>query len=97
MILFYHNSNVVIDKEFIGFNMPFTIGIQDKWQWKMMLMYGHNWDVSADATFKVNEKKMPTNIIVNAIYSMLFCIVLVHSSNHFVTVFYVSVLEHTSL
>ena len=73
MVFFYCNSNVIVDGEFIRYNMPFTIGIQDKWQWKMMLM--HDRVVFVDATFGVNGKKsMATNIIINAIHSMLSCI-----------------------
>ena len=56
-VFFYHN-NIVVDREVIGSTMPFTIGIQNKWQRKMMLMHGHNWAISMDATFGVNEKKV---------------------------------------
>ena len=42
MVFFYCNNNIVVDGEFIESNMSFTIGIQDKWQRKMMLMHGHN-------------------------------------------------------
>jgi hypothetical protein len=38
--------------------MPFTIGIQTKWQKEMMLHHGHESGVSIDAMLKTNEKKV---------------------------------------
>ena len=61
MVFFYCNSNIVVDGELTRSNVPFTIGIQDNWQWKMMLMHGHNRVVSVDAMFGVNEKRYAHN------------------------------------
>jgi hypothetical protein len=41
-----------------GSNMPFTNGIQTKWQKEMMLYHGHESGVSIDATFGTNDKKV---------------------------------------
>lgn len=40
-----------------GDNMPFSIGIQTKWQMKMMLNHGHMSGVALDATLGTNDKK----------------------------------------
>ncbi len=38
--------------------MPFTIGIQTKWQKEMMLCHGHESGVSINVTFGTNNKKV---------------------------------------
>jgi hypothetical protein len=38
--------------------MPFTIGIQIKWQMEMMLRHGHQSGVSIYITFGTNDKKV---------------------------------------
>ena len=58
MVFFYYNTNVAVKEELIGSNMPCTIGIQHKWQRKMMLIHGYNWAIFVDATFGMNEKKV---------------------------------------
>jgi hypothetical protein len=41
-----------------GENMPFVIGIQNQFQFQMMLEYGHESVVSLDATFGTNQPKV---------------------------------------
>jgi hypothetical protein len=53
-----------------GGNMPFTIGIQIKWQKEMMLRHGHESGVSIDVTFGTNDKKLAI--------SLYFRVTLVH-------------------
>jgi hypothetical protein len=48
----------VDDGGFQRCNMPFTIGIQTSWQWKMMLQHGHENNVSIDTKFGTNEQKV---------------------------------------
>ena len=38
--------------------MPFTIGIQTKWQKQMMLKHGHRSGILVNATFGTNDKKV---------------------------------------
>ena len=45
-------------KELTESNMPFTIGIQNEWQWEVMLKHGHKGGVAVDATFGMNEKNV---------------------------------------
>ena len=58
MAFFYCNSNIAVDGELTGSNMPFIIGIQENWQPMILLMHGYNRVVSMDAIFGVNEKKV---------------------------------------
>ena len=41
-----------------GENAPFTIGMHREWQVKMMIKYGNHGEVSLDATFSTNKKKV---------------------------------------
>jgi hypothetical protein len=50
--------------ELNGENMPFVIGIQNQFQFQMMLEHGHESAVSLDATFGTNQPKvrLPTSL-----------------------------------
>jgi hypothetical protein len=56
-VFFYQEFNVQVEGNLHGGNMPFTIGIQTKWQKEMMLHHGHESGISIDATFKTNDKR----------------------------------------
>jgi hypothetical protein len=57
-IFFYQKSSVQVEVNLHGGNMPFTIGIQTKWQKEMMLHHGHESGVFIDVTFGTNDKKV---------------------------------------
>jgi hypothetical protein len=40
-VFFYQVSSVQVEQNLHGGNMPFTIGIQTKWQKEMMICHGH--------------------------------------------------------
>ncbi len=69
-VFFYQESNVQVKGNLHGGNMPFTIGIQIKWQKEMMLRHGHESGVSIDVTFGTNDKKLAI--------SLYFRVTLVH-------------------
>jgi hypothetical protein len=41
-----------------GENTPFAIGTHREWQLKMMIQHGNHGEVSLDATFSTNKKKV---------------------------------------
>ena len=51
-------SPVQVQGQLNGDNIPFTIGIQTKWQREMMAKHGHGGGISIDATFGTNDKKV---------------------------------------
>jgi hypothetical protein len=67
-VFFYQESNVPIEGNLHGGNMPFTIGIQTKWQMEMMLHHGHESGVSIGVTFETNGKK-----VAKSLYLRIHC------------------------
>jgi hypothetical protein len=65
-VFYYTESNaempIPVPGELTSQNMPFTIGIQTKWQNEMMLKHGHRGGISVDATFGTNDKKVSSCI-----------------------------------
>jgi len=57
-VFFYQEYNVQVEGNLHEGNMPFTIGIQTKWQKEMMLRHGHESGVSINVTFGTNNKKV---------------------------------------
>jgi hypothetical protein len=57
-VFFYQKSSGDVENNLENNHMPFTIGIQTKWQKQMTLRHGHDNGVSIDATFKTNDKKV---------------------------------------
>jgi hypothetical protein len=57
-VFFYQESNVQVEGNLHDGNMPFTIGIQTKWQKEMMLRHGHESGVSIDVTFGTIDRKV---------------------------------------
>ena len=59
-IVFYYQelNSGPVPGTLTGDNMPFVIGIQTKFMFRMMLEHGHNSAVSIDATFGTNHKKV---------------------------------------
>jgi hypothetical protein len=54
-VFFYQKSNVQVEGNLHDGNMPFTIGIQTKWQ-KEMVCHGHESGVFVDVMFETNNK-----------------------------------------
>jgi hypothetical protein len=48
----------MVDGAITADNMPFVIGIQTNFQFRMMLQYGHQSAIAIDATFATNDKKV---------------------------------------
>jgi len=61
-VFFYQEYNVQIEGNLHDGNMPFTIGIQIKWQKEMMLRHGHESGVFIDVMFKTNNKKVAISL-----------------------------------
>jgi len=61
-VFFDQESNVQVEGNLHGNNMPFTIGIQIKWQMEMMLCHEYESGVSIDATFRTNNKKVAISL-----------------------------------
>jgi hypothetical protein len=61
-VFFDQESNVQVERNLHGNNMPFTIGIQIKWQMEMMLRHEHESGVSIDVTFRTNDKKVAISL-----------------------------------
>ncbi len=57
-VFFDQKSSVQVEGNLHGDNMPFTIGIQIKWQMEMILHHEYESGVSIDVTFKPNDKKV---------------------------------------
>lgn len=56
--VFYYKEITKLERgAFNGDNMPFSIGIQTKWQMKMMLNHGHMSGVALDTTLGTNDQK----------------------------------------
>ena len=55
--VFYYKEITKLERgAFNGDNMPFSIGIQTKWQMKMMLNHGHMSGVALDTTLGTNDQ-----------------------------------------
>jgi hypothetical protein len=52
------DTETLVKGELTGENMPFVIGIQNQFQFQMMLEYRHESAVSLDATFGTNQGKV---------------------------------------
>jgi hypothetical protein len=62
-VFFYQESSIQVEQNLHGGNMPFTIGIQTKWQKEVMLCHGHESGVSIDVTFfGTNDKKVAISL-----------------------------------
>jgi hypothetical protein len=60
-VFFYQefgDMKTALPRELNGKNMPFVIGIQNQFQFQMMLEYRHESAVSLDATFDTNQPKV---------------------------------------
>jgi hypothetical protein len=60
-VFYYHevgDKEVPVKGELTGENMLFVIGIQNQFQFQMMLEHGHESAVSLDATFGTNQGKV---------------------------------------
>jgi hypothetical protein len=60
-VFFYQefgDMKTALPGELNGENMPFVIGIQNQFQFEMMLEHGHESAVSLDATFGTNQPKV---------------------------------------
>lgn len=57
-VFFIQDENNTVTGGLTGTNMPFTLGIQTKWQRQMMSKHGHMKGVAIDATFGTNENKV---------------------------------------
>jgi D-alanyl-D-alanine dipeptidase len=61
-VFFYQEYNVQVEGNLHDGNMPFTIGIQTKWQKEMILHHGHESGASIDVTFRTNDKNVAISL-----------------------------------
>lgn len=57
-IFFFQESGARVNGLLTAENMPFVIGIQTPYQFRMMNKHGHRGAISLDATFGTNDKKV---------------------------------------
>jgi hypothetical protein len=58
LVFYYQDPGGMVDGAIMADNMPFVIGIQTNFQFRMMLQYGHQSAIAIDATFATNDKKV---------------------------------------
>ena len=58
LVFYYQDPGGMMDGAITADNMPFVIGIQTSFQFRMMLQYGHQSAIAIDATFATNDKKI---------------------------------------